>query len=80
MVEKGLLRIEMVHGAKTFLPIISKLETLAALANDFARNILDSTAPVPVATFVNSSLVSPDEIAELEQLLKNLAASNGDKL
>ena len=41
MVEKGLLAIEMVHGVKTYAAVQGKLETLAALAADFARNVLD---------------------------------------
>jgi BlaI family transcriptional regulator, penicillinase repressor len=73
MVEKGLLQIEAVHGVKTFVASQSKLETLAALVSDFARNVLDTTAPMPAATFAHSRLISKDEIAELETLLEKLA-------
>ena len=76
MAEKGLLAIEMVHGVKTYAAAQGKLETLAALASDFARNVLDATGPVPASTFAHSRLVSPDEIAELESLLEKLAQEN----
>jgi BlaI family penicillinase repressor len=76
MVEKDLIAIETVHGVKTFAATRSKLETLAALVSDFARNVLDSTEPMPAATFAHSRLISADEIAELEKLMEKL---NDDK-
>ncbi len=78
MAEKGLLAIEMVHGVKTYAAVHGKLETLAALAADFAKNVLDSTEPVPAATFAHSRLVSPDEVAELESLLEKLARDDSN--
>ena len=77
MVEKGLLAIELVHGVKTYAAVQGKLETLAALVSDFARNVLDSTEPVPAATFAHSRIVSPDEVAELENLLEKLSREDG---
>ncbi len=73
MVEKGLVRIELVHGLKTYVPAQSKLETLAALASAFARDVLDLDAPLPVAAFAGSKLVAPEEIEELESLLEQMA-------
>ena len=77
MVEKGLVRIEPVHGLKVYVAGQSKLETLAALASAFARDVLDIEAPLPAATFANSRLVSSDEIAELEDLLAKLSKDKG---
>lgn len=77
MVEKGLLAIEMVHGVKTYVASQGKLETLAALVSDFAKNVLDSTEPVPAATFAHSRLVSPEEVSELEDLLEKLSREDG---
>ncbi|MGD2134313.1 MAG: BlaI/MecI/CopY family transcriptional regulator [Maricaulaceae bacterium] len=79
MVEKGLVKVEHVHGIKTFAAAEPKLKTLAALIRDFARNILDTDAPIPAATFVNSKLIDEDEIEELEALLKQLERKNGKK-
>ena len=72
MVDKGLIAIEMVHGVKTFIPTIPKLSVLASLIGDFSKNILGSDQPLPAAAFVGSSLISEDEIDELEDLLKDL--------
>ena len=73
MVEKGLIRVEALHGMNTYVAAQSKLETVAALAQAFARDILDSSAPLPAATFASSRLVSPEEIDELDNILKRLS-------
>ncbi|MEI9905276.1 MAG: BlaI/MecI/CopY family transcriptional regulator [Asticcacaulis sp.] len=78
MLEKGLVAIEPVHGMNTYAARQSKLQTLAALSSAFARDVLDLDAPLPAAAFTNSRLVSPDEIAELEQLLASLSRKEGD--
>ena len=78
MVEKGLVRVEHVHGIKTFVAARPKLQTLAELISDFTRNILDTDEPIPAATFVNSKLIDADEVAELEALLEQLSRDDGD--
>lgn len=70
MVEKGLLRIETVHGIKTFLPTRNKLQMMAQLIRDFSQNILETDAPLPAAAFTGSRLLDADEIQELEHLLE----------
>lgn len=79
MVEKGLIRIEAVHGLNTYVAEQSKLETVAALANAFARDVLDLDAPLPAAAFTGSNLVAPEEIEELEALLERLAQDEKDR-
>jgi len=71
MVAKGLLGIELVHGIKTFVPLVGKLETLADLISNFAKNILDSDQPIPAAAFIHSAMVEPEEIEALELLLRD---------
>ncbi len=73
MVEKGLVRIQAVHGLNTYAAAQSKLETVATLANAFARDVLDLDAPLPAAAFAGSSLIAPEEIEELEGLLERLS-------
>ena len=51
MVEKGLIETAPVHGIKTFAASRSKLEIMAGLISDFARNVLDTDQPLPAATF-----------------------------
>ncbi len=77
MVDKGIVRVELVHGLKTFVAATSKLETLASFVNDFARNVLDLDGPLPTATFANSRVVDPDEVEALEALLVKHRAKNG---
>ncbi len=73
MAEKGLVRVEAFHGINTYVAGQSKLETLAALASDFARDVLDLDTPLPAAAFAGSKLIAADEIEELEDLLARLA-------
>jgi predicted transcriptional regulator len=73
MVEKGLARIETFHGLNTYVAGQSKLETVATLANAFARDVLDLDAPLPAAAFTGSGLIAPEEIEELEGLLEQMA-------
>lgn len=40
MVEKGLVKVEPVHGLNTYVALQSKLQTVAALASAFARDVL----------------------------------------
>ena len=79
MVEKRLITVTVVHGIKTFAATEPKLRTLAGLIRDFTRNVLDKTEPMPAATFVNSKLISPNEIKELETLLKQLTEKQGKR-
>jgi BlaI family penicillinase repressor len=69
MEEKGLVRVEAVHGVKTYAATRPKLETLAGLIKDFARSVLDADAPMPAATFANSRLLDEEEIEALQALL-----------
>lgn len=79
MVEKGLVKIEAVHGLNTYVPCQTKLETLAVLASAFARDVLDLDAPLPTAAFAGSKLISQQEIAELEALMERLSTDkSGD--
>lgn len=70
MEEKGLVRVQAVHGVKTFAAAQPKLETLAGLIKDFARSVLDTDAPMPAATFAKSRLLDKSEIKALQALLE----------
>ncbi|MEO1150612.1 MAG: BlaI/MecI/CopY family transcriptional regulator [Pseudomonadota bacterium] len=73
MVAKDLLRVEPVHGMKTFIPTRKKVVTLAGLIRSFSRTVLGTDTPLPVATFVNSPLINDSDLAELERLLETLS-------
>ncbi|MEM6532480.1 MAG: BlaI/MecI/CopY family transcriptional regulator [Myxococcota bacterium] len=70
MQEKGILRVELVHGLKTFTPTGAKVETIARLIRSFASNVLELDGPLPVSAFAHSRLLDEDEISELEALLE----------
>ncbi len=77
MEEKGLVKVETIHGMKTYAAARPKLETLAGLIKDFARSVLDTDAPMPAATFASSRLIDDDEIAALQALLDAEDADGG---
>ena len=79
MVEKGLVRVEAFHGLNIYVANQSKLETVAALASAFALDVLDLKSPLPAAAFSGSPMIAPEEIAELEALLQQIAAQNATK-
>ncbi|MDZ4692223.1 BlaI/MecI/CopY family transcriptional regulator [Terricaulis sp.] len=79
MEEKGLLNVALVHGIKTYAAAHSKLAVLALLAQDFARNVLDSDTPLPAAAFANSKLLDADEIEDLQLLLDSLSDEGEDQ-
>ena len=72
MEEKGLVKVKAVHGLKTYAAAQPKLTMLALLIKDFANNVLDASAPLPVAAFAQSKLISADEIEQLEKLIQQL--------
>jgi BlaI family transcriptional regulator, penicillinase repressor len=78
MEEKGLVTVKIVHGLKTYAAAQPKLKMLALLIKDFSRNVLDASAPLPVAAFAHSKLISPDEIEKLERLIGELEREGGN--
>lgn len=77
MVEKGILKVEPVHGMKTFLPAQSKIETMATLISHFAKTVLDTDGPLPATTFVQSRLVDDGELEELQAMLEEMDKQAG---
>lgn len=72
MEEKGLVKVKIVHGLRTYAASQPKLRTLAVLIKDFTSNVLDASAPLPVAAFAQSKLISADEIDQLQKLIGQL--------
>ena len=44
---------------------------MAAFARDFGQRVMEMDGPLPVNMFTGSKLVDDDELAQLEQLLKD---------
>ena len=75
MVEKGLVSFASVGHKNHYQAQVDKMPTLAAFAQDFAQRVFEINGPLPVAMFANSSLLNADEMADLEQLLADLASA-----
>ncbi|GGY53400.1 BlaI/MecI/CopY family transcriptional regulator [Parvularcula lutaonensis] len=73
MEAKGLVKVEPVHGVKTFVPTKGKLEVMARLIQNFASRVLDCETPLPAAAFTGSRVIEPGEVDELEALLERLS-------
>lgn len=76
MEAKGLIKVEPLHGVKTYLPLRTKIDVMARLIQNFAKRVLDTDGPLPTAAFTGSKLLAPDEIAELEDMLEQLSTED----
>lgn len=62
---------------KIYTATLAKVPTLALYAQEFAKQVMELDAPLPVAMFSDSNLIEADELDELEAMLNSLA--NNDK-
>ena len=70
MVTKGLLHRGMFHGIYLYTPLITRPAGLARFIQFFADRVLEMDASSVVAMFARSKAITPEEIQELERLLK----------
>lgn len=70
MVGKGLLNVRDEHGLNIYRAQAKKVPTLAGLIQSFAADVLALDGPLPVSNLVKSQLLSSEELAELEAVLK----------
>ncbi|MEL6687937.1 MAG: BlaI/MecI/CopY family transcriptional regulator [Pseudomonadota bacterium] len=75
MVDKGLLDQREQHGLNIYRAKAKKIPTLAALIRSFARDVLDLDGPLPVSNLVETDLLDPEELEELEAFLNKTAKS-----
>ena len=78
MEAKGLVRVEPLHGIKTYVPAKGKIEVMARLIQNFATRVLDADGPLPAVAFTGSRTINADEIDELEELLEKLTEEEDD--
>ncbi|PHS37902.1 MAG: penicillinase repressor [Robiginitomaculum sp.] len=69
MVDKGFVRISKQDGPAQVNANISKTTTLAHMAREFFGRVLEVDGPLPASTFTGSTLLSDEELDELEGLL-----------
>ena len=77
MVDKGLLTAELQGNQNSYSAQVTKVATLAALAQDFASRVLELKQPMPLAMFADSRLLTADELQALEQQLQQLDQGGG---
>ena len=70
MVKKELLKREQFHGIFLYTPLISRPKGFARLINFFSDRVLELDYGAVVSLFSRSKALTPDEIEELSQLLK----------
>jgi BlaI family transcriptional regulator, penicillinase repressor len=78
MLEKGSVRQETRHGVQVYLPVLEKIDTLAAFARDFGKRVMEMDTPLPVNMFTGSKLVDEGELAQLEQMLHDWPQDQDD--
>lgn len=71
MLNKGFVVQQTLHGVQVYEAALEKVGTLAAFAHDFGRRVMEMHTPLPVNMFTGSKLVNDDELAQLDQLLKD---------
>ncbi|HPG38739.1 MAG TPA: BlaI/MecI/CopY family transcriptional regulator [bacterium] len=76
MVQKELLDRSEFHGIFLYTALISRPAGLAKLVQFFAERVLETDAAQVVSMFASSQTLSPQELVELEDLLKD---NNEDK-
>lgn len=84
MAEKGFVSASKPHGVAVYKAAVEKVPTIAILAQDFMRRVLELDRPLSVAAFSGSQILSEDDIAALTDLIEtpdddvNDAAKNDD--
>ena len=70
MVKKELLKREQFHGVFLYSPLITRPKGFARLINFFSDRVLELDYGAVVSLFSRSKALTPDEIEELSQILK----------
>ena len=71
MVSKKLMSREEFHGIYLYKPLISRPAGLARMVEFFADRVLEMDAGSVVSLFARTKAITPEEIDELENLLKD---------
>ena len=70
MVSKKLMKREEFHGIFLYKPLITRPVGLVRMVQFFADRVLEMDASAVVSMFARSKAITPEEIQELEDLLK----------
>ncbi len=76
MTNKGLLSREEFHGIFLYKPMITRPMGLAKIVSFFADRVLEMDTGSVVSLFARSKSLTPEEIDELENLIKTIKKEN----
>jgi BlaI family transcriptional regulator, penicillinase repressor len=76
MANKKLLQREDFHGIFLYSPLITRPQGLARLIDFFANRVLEIDAGTVLSLFTDSKAITPEEIKELEKILKSRKGEN----
>ena len=74
MADKGLISKTPVDGVNIYEPQVGKIALLSRMIADFSSRVLELDTTPAAAFFTDSKLLSDDELAELEDVLKKTEA------
>ena len=66
---KGLLTRRAVHGVAVYAPAGDKVSVLGGALNRLVRGLLEVRGELPASAFAGSGILTPQELAELHELL-----------
>ncbi len=76
MEEKGLVERSEVHGVAVYLPSLTRVQVLGAMARELTRGVFDIKGALPASMFADSPHLSEEDMAELDAILN--ADEEGD--
>ena len=71
MFDKGLIAKYPIDGVNIYEAEVSKVSILGRMIADFSKRVLELDTAPAAAFFSDSKLLSEDELAELEQMLRS---------
>jgi predicted transcriptional regulator len=78
-VAKGVLRRESAHGINVFMPLMTRPQGLARLVREFATRVAEVEPAAVVALFARQSRLSPAELEELAELVREASEEGMDE-
>ena len=69
MEEKGLVSRSEVHGVAVYAAARSRVQVLGAMARELTRGVFDIKGELPASMFADSPHLTPDDLAELDEIL-----------
>ncbi len=72
LMEKGVVGADKSQSNFRFYPLVSQEDCLQTVAESFVDRAFEGSISMMVATLVNGKKISPDELAELKQVIDEM--------